>query len=137
MFPAFRQKLGSHLSPQVLQSIQLLIEQLRAAPHAGLWELAQPFLSRARSIDLGAATRNAPASIQCFQSIHHARQIFADGLITATFKAAVDELVNFCGITYTSSSGHQIMLSGTGCVNTRCGGLPNCCWPYLLHMFTE
>src|SRR5260370_21054743 len=45
--------------------------------------------------------------------------------------------VNFCGITYTSSSGHQIMLSGTGCVNTRCGGLPNCCWPYLLRMFTK
>ncbi len=45
--------------------------------------------------------------------------------------------VNFCGITYTSSSAHQIMLSGTGCVNTRCGGLPNCYWPYLLRMFTK
>ncbi len=39
MFPALRQKLGSHLSPQCLQSVQLLIEQLRPAAHAGLWEL--------------------------------------------------------------------------------------------------
>src|ERR1700720_554261 len=39
MFSALRQKLGSHLSPQVLQSIQLLIEQLRAAAQPGLWEL--------------------------------------------------------------------------------------------------
>src|SRR6266851_5591424 len=40
MFPALRQKLGSHLSPQGLQSIELLIEQLRSAPHPGLWKLA-------------------------------------------------------------------------------------------------
>jgi hypothetical protein len=39
MFPALGQKLGSQVSPQGLQSIQLLIEQLRAAAHAGLWEL--------------------------------------------------------------------------------------------------
>ena len=83
MLPALRQELGSHLSPQGLQSIQLLIEQIRSPPHAGLWELAQPFLSSARSIDLGTGTRNAPAAIQCLQAIHHARQIFADGLITA------------------------------------------------------
>src|ERR1700737_193514 len=83
MFSALGQKLGSHLSPQGLQSIQLLIEQLRAAAHAGLWELAQPFLSRACSIDLGAGTRNAPTAIQRLQSIHHSRQIFANGLITA------------------------------------------------------
>src|ERR1700737_4478336 len=83
MFSALGQKLGSHLSPQGLQSIQLLIEQLRAAAHAGLWELAQPFLSRACSIDLGAGTRNAPTAIQRLPSIHHSRQIFANGLITA------------------------------------------------------
>ena len=39
MFSALRQKLGSHLSPQGLQSVQLLIEQLRPAAHPGLWEL--------------------------------------------------------------------------------------------------
>src|SRR6266852_4477133 len=83
MFPALGQKLGSHLSPQGLQSIQLLIEQLRSAPHPGLWKLAHPFLSSARSINLGAGTGNATASIQSLQSIHHARQLFADGLITA------------------------------------------------------
>jgi len=49
LFPALGQKLGSHLSPQGLQSIQLLIEQLRSAPHPGLWELAQPFLASAFS----------------------------------------------------------------------------------------
>src|SRR5207245_7746543 len=83
MFPALGQKLGSDVSPQDLQSVQLLIEQLRPAAHAGLRNLAQPFLSRARSIDLGAGTSNAPTAIQRLQSIHHARQIFADGLITA------------------------------------------------------
>src|ERR1039457_3162203 len=36
MFPALGQKLGSQVSPQGLQSIQLLIEQLRPAAHAGL-----------------------------------------------------------------------------------------------------
>jgi hypothetical protein len=45
--------------------------------------------------------------------------------------------VNFYGITFTSSSAHQIMLSGTGCLNIRCGGLPNCYWPYLLRKFTK
>src|SRR5712691_595067 len=83
MFPALGQQLRSHLSPQGLQSIQLLIEQLRSALHPCLGELVQPFLSSAHSIDLGAGTRNAPAAIQCLQAIHHARQIFADGLITA------------------------------------------------------
>src|SRR6266571_3888149 len=83
MFPTLGQKLGSDVAPQGLQSIQLLIEQLRAAAHAGLRNLAHPFLSTARSIDLGAGTSNAPTAIQRLQSIHHARQIFADGLITA------------------------------------------------------
>ena len=40
MFPALGQKLGSDVSPQGLQSVQLLIEQLRAAAHAGLRNLA-------------------------------------------------------------------------------------------------
>src|ERR1700674_6133486 len=83
MFSALGQKLGSDVAPQGLQSIQLLIEQLRPAAHAGMRNLAQPFLSRARSINLGAGTRNAPTAIQRLQSIHHPRQIFADGLITA------------------------------------------------------
>src|SRR5260370_37898506 len=83
VFPALGQELGSDVSPQDLQSVQLLIEQLRAAAHPGLRNLAQPFLSTARSINLGAGTGNAPTAIQCLQSIHHARQIFADGLITA------------------------------------------------------
>ena len=61
----------------------LLIEQLRAAAHSGLRNLAQPFLPIARGIDLGAGTGNAPASIQCLKPIHHSGQIFADGLITA------------------------------------------------------
>src|ERR1700674_1488146 len=73
MFPALGQELESDVSPQDLQSVQLLIEQLGAAAHAGLWNLAQPFLSTARSINLGAGTRNSPAAIQRLQAIHHSR----------------------------------------------------------------
>src|ERR1700737_1976060 len=83
MFPTLGQKLGSQVAPQGLQSVQLLIEQFRPARHAGLRNLAQPFLSRPRRIALGARTSNAPTAIQRLQSIHHACQIFADGLITA------------------------------------------------------
>src|SRR5258708_2548076 len=83
MFPALRQKLPSHLSPQGLQSIPLLIEQLCSAPYPGLRELAQPFLPIAWSIDASACTRNAPAEIHGLEPIHRAGQIFADGLITA------------------------------------------------------
>jgi hypothetical protein len=39
MFPALRQKLTSYLAPQNLQSIQMLIEQLRAPPHPSLPDL--------------------------------------------------------------------------------------------------
>jgi len=70
MFPALGQKLGSHLAPQGLQSIQLLIEQLRSAPHPGLWKLAQPFFPIARGINAGASTGNAPASIHGLKPIH-------------------------------------------------------------------
>jgi hypothetical protein len=45
--------------------------------------------------------------------------------------------VNFCGITFTSSSANQKTPSGTGCANIKCGVLPNCCWPYLQHMLTK
>src|ERR1700722_13485316 len=48
MFPALGQKLGSDVSPQDLQSIQLLIEQLRAAAHAGFREFALPLSSHTR-----------------------------------------------------------------------------------------
>src|SRR6202041_3564227 len=44
MFPALGQKLGSDVSPQDLQSIQLLIEQLRAAAHAGFRKFFLTFL---------------------------------------------------------------------------------------------
>src|ERR1039458_2621691 len=81
MFPALGQKLGSQVSPQGLQSIQLLIEQLRSAAYAGLRNLAQPFLPITRGIDLGTRTGNAPASIG-LKPIHDSRQILADGLIT-------------------------------------------------------
>jgi hypothetical protein len=58
MFPALGQRLPSHLSPQGVQSVQLLIEQFRAA-HSGLRKLAQPVLPITRRIDLGAGTGNA------------------------------------------------------------------------------
>src|SRR5260370_8388530 len=67
MFPALGQELGSQVSPQALQSIQLLIEQLCAAAHAGLRNLAQPYLSRAPSTNLGAAPRNSPTPIHPLQ----------------------------------------------------------------------
>jgi hypothetical protein len=44
----------SAISPQGLHSIQRLIEQLCPAAHPGLWDLVQPFLPIARSVDLGA-----------------------------------------------------------------------------------
>src|SRR4029077_21063131 len=46
MFSALGQH-GSEVAPQGQQSIQLLIEQLRPAAHAGMRNLAQPFLSSA------------------------------------------------------------------------------------------
>jgi hypothetical protein len=59
MFSALGQKLGSQVSPQGLQSIQLLIGELRAAAYAGLRNLVQPFLSIARGTDPGAGAGNA------------------------------------------------------------------------------
>src|SRR5260370_16519784 len=82
LFPALGQKLGSYLSPQGLQSIQLLIEQLRAAAHPGLRDFVQPFLPIAWGIDLGAGTGNAPASVQCLKPLPHPSHIFANGLLT-------------------------------------------------------
>jgi hypothetical protein len=58
MFSALGQKLGSQVSPQGLQSIQLLIEELRAAAYAGLRNLVQPFLSIARGIAARIADHN-------------------------------------------------------------------------------
>src|SRR5438552_17858028 len=79
MFPALGQKLGSDVSPQGLQSVQLLIEQLPAAAHAGLRNGAEPFLSGARRRNLAAATTNAPTATQRLHLIHTCRQIL-DGV---------------------------------------------------------
>src|ERR1700737_2098236 len=67
VFPALGQKLGSQVAPQGLQSVQLLIEQFRPAAHAGLRNLAQPFLITATVFSPSWASsvpKRTPASAQ-------------------------------------------------------------------------
>src|SRR5438445_13386547 len=51
---SLRQQLRSQGSPQALQSIQLLIEHLGSAAHAGVRDLVPTFLPTTRSIHLVA-----------------------------------------------------------------------------------
>jgi hypothetical protein len=60
---------------QRLQRIKLLIIVLGATAHASFSDLAQPFRTVARCLDLRASTRNDPAPIQCLESIHLMRDI--------------------------------------------------------------
>ena len=60
-----------------------MIEQLGPATNAGFGDLAQPFRSMTRCLDRGATAGDAPASVQCFDPVHGARQILADRQVTA------------------------------------------------------
>src|SRR5487761_106250 len=59
--------LGEEFLPCLLaqgdQRVQLLVEKLGPVAHAGLGDLAQPFLPMARVVNTLAGTRNAPAAI--------------------------------------------------------------------------
>src|SRR5271170_4320243 len=82
MFPTLGQKFSSHRVPQNQQSIQLQIQQLCSAVHAGVRNLAQPLLPMAWSVDLPTSAGNAPASVQRLEPTHHPPLVFADGQIT-------------------------------------------------------
>lgn len=82
MFPTFGQEFSTHGVPQNKQSIQLLIEQLRATVHADLRNLTQPLFPMACGIDLLAGAANSPAVVQRLEPIFDAFQVLADGQIT-------------------------------------------------------
>src|SRR6202451_2765508 len=84
MLPAFRQQLLPRFFPYPHQEVELLIGLLSPAAHAGFPQFFQPGGAMARRVDLLAGAGNRPASIFRFKTIHHAREIFADGQIAAT-----------------------------------------------------
>src|ERR1700730_11226517 len=83
MFPTFRPEIPSHIVSQGLQCVELLVVLLGAAAYAGFRDLAQPFRTVARRVNLLPCTRNSPTPIQCLESIHDAPKIFGDRQITA------------------------------------------------------
>jgi hypothetical protein len=81
MFLAFGQQLSPRLPTDLHQTIQLLIELLRATTDAGLRQLFEPTATVARRIDFFSSAGNRPTSIQAFESIHDSREIFGDSQI--------------------------------------------------------
>src|SRR6266699_1065706 len=73
MLAALEQKILPHFMAQDLQRVQLLVIVLGATAHASFRDLAQPFRTVARCIDLRACTRNGPAPIQGLHPIHDVR----------------------------------------------------------------
>ena len=55
----------------------------RSAPHASLWELAQPRFTVVSCIYLLSAAWDAPAAIQRLRAVHHPRHILGDDEVTA------------------------------------------------------
>src|ERR1700676_3416100 len=84
MLPAFRQQFVPCFLPYPHQKVELLIGLLSPAAHTGFPEFFQPRSAMARGIDLLAGAGNRPAPIDRFETIHHAREVFADGEVTAT-----------------------------------------------------
>ena len=64
-----------------VETIQLLIQMLGSHPHSWFRDLGQTLGAMSRSVDGAAAAWNCPATIQRFDPIHRARDIFADGEI--------------------------------------------------------
>src|SRR5439155_60995 len=62
--------------------VELLVVKLCSAAHAGLGDLAQPFLTMARMVDTLAGAGNAPAAIDRLDPVHDPREVFADGQIS-------------------------------------------------------
>src|ERR1017187_5147441 len=83
MFSTLRQQISPHDLVQRSQSIELLVEELGSPAHAGFSDLVQPLCAMPRRVDLLAPTKNARASIQSLDPIHHPSEIFADGQVTA------------------------------------------------------
>src|SRR5215469_6271999 len=83
MFATLQQQFAARLLAQLLQHVQMLIELLGAAASSGLGDLVQPLTAMAGVVDVPAGTRDRPATIQSFQSIHYTRKIFDYGEITA------------------------------------------------------
>src|SRR6266446_10787130 len=75
MLAALEQKILPHFTAQGLQRVQLLVIVLGATAHASFRDLAQPFRTVARCIDLRPCTRNRPAPIQRLDPIHLMRDI--------------------------------------------------------------
>src|SRR5207249_10661971 len=78
--------LGKEFLPRLLaqdnQHVELLVVKLCSAAHAGLGDLAQPFLTMARMVDTLASAGNAPAAIDRLDPVHDPREVFADGQIS-------------------------------------------------------
>src|ERR1700693_3362662 len=84
MLATFRQQLLPRCLPNLHQKVELLIGLLSPAAHAGFPQFFQPCSAVARRIDLLAGAGSRPAPIYRFETIHHAREIFAGGEIAAT-----------------------------------------------------
>ena len=81
MFSALGQQLSPHLLVQKQQRVELLVIHLGPAAHAGLDDFLEPCSAMARRVHLLASTGDGPASVDRFQTNHHAREIFGDGHI--------------------------------------------------------
>ena len=83
MLGTLPQEFTSRLQTQWLQTIELLVYMLGSNPDPWFHELVQPLGAMTGSIDAGARTRNGPATVQRFDPIHGAGDIFGDGQIAA------------------------------------------------------
>src|SRR6266478_8748977 len=83
MLAALEQKILPYFMAQGLQRVELLVIVLGATAHASFRDLAQPFWTVARCIDLRPCTRNRPAPIQRLDPIHDPPEILADRQIAA------------------------------------------------------
>src|ERR1039458_4254853 len=83
VLPALGQQFAPHLLAQRPQRIELLVVELRPAPHSRLSDLAEPLGTIARRIDLLTGAGNGPTAVHRLEARHHASQIAADRHITA------------------------------------------------------
>ena len=73
----------SLLVAQVLQHVQLLVELFGSPARSWFRNLLQPLAAMAPVVNIPAGTGDRPTAIQGFQPIHHSREIFDRGQITA------------------------------------------------------
>src|SRR5215469_1619140 len=82
MLATFYQQFPSHLLPQPLQEIQVLVEMFGSPADSGILDLFQPLRPMTRIVDVPSSARNRPAAIYRFQSTHHSRQLLGRRQIT-------------------------------------------------------